>query len=91
MRAGVEQVSVVVTNDVETDVVGFDETLVDAIQADAYTDAQLDKVGALHDTFAYTSTMLVAMADHLARGAASLNKAGAVDNVVQTSLEAAQE
>jgi len=40
-------------------------TMFEVIQSDTYTDEQLDKVGALNDTFAYTSTLLVALADHL--------------------------
>lgn len=35
------------------------------IEADEYTDLQLDTVGRVHDTFTYTSTMLVALADHV--------------------------
>ncbi len=33
------------------------------IEADTYTDTQLDAVEALHSKFAYTSTMLTALAD----------------------------
>jgi hypothetical protein len=39
---------------------------IEIIEADTYTDAQLDALGAVHDKFAYTSTVLTALADHLA-------------------------
>lgn len=39
--------------------------LLTEIQDDTYTDAQLDKVEALHATFTYTSTMLAALSDVL--------------------------
>lgn len=40
-------------------------TLLAEIEADTYTDAQLDAVGKVADTFTYTSTLLTALADHM--------------------------